>query len=224
MIRFIGGALATVMACALAFGAYSILSTPGQPETPLATAAQPEQAVPKPAAEQPVALTRHNVQTPALAVDTPSSWISIPKDRLHEFDSLGMLGASGMEDSVLLTLANANTDPEINGIVMFIDAGPQRGSSLAFMRNLEEIMVESLASTPLKAAQIALKTKAERVSINGLDGAKVGFSGRTDYGPISMEVILLEVDGRAVMVNTVSMDGTAEVGLVEQVLASVRPG
>ena len=90
--------------------------------------------------------TRTNLPKFGFSVETPEAWHNLSLDDLKRMDSAGSFGDGGA-DALILAVANAKTDDDLTGMLVFLDAGPVRLDALQFMKVMETTIVQQIKST-----------------------------------------------------------------------------
>jgi len=162
--------------------------------------------------------TRTNLPKHGFSVETPDAWHSLSLDDLKQLDSAGSFG-DGAEDALILAVANAKTDDDLTGMLVFLDVGPVRLDALQFMQTMETTIVQQL---PV----LRLKQKAQPAKFASFDGASVMFettpAARLIMPDMDQKFSVVELGGRAVIMTAAIVAGSGTEEIITRMEQSLR--
>ncbi|MEM7465017.1 MAG: hypothetical protein AAF362_20295 [Pseudomonadota bacterium] len=162
--------------------------------------------------------TRRDLKDFGFSVETPDAWLTLSLQDLREMDSAGSFDENA-EEALILAVANAKTDADLTGMMVFLDVGKVRLDSLEFMKAMETTIVEQL---PV----MRLKEKARRAKFAQFDGATVMFettpAARLIMPEMDQKFSVVELDGRAVIMTAASVPGSGSDAIITRMEQSLR--
>lgn len=163
--------------------------------------------------------TRTELPKFGFSVETPDAWHNLSLADLKRMDSAGSFGEDA-EDALILAVANAKTDDDLTGMMVFLDVGAVRLDPLQFMKLMESTVVQQL---PV----LRLKEEARRAKFADFDGASVMFettpAARLIMPKMDQKFSVVELDGRAVIMTAATVPGSGTEAVITRMEQSLRP-